>query len=100
MRLSRFVLTFSVMLIGALMMVSEAPEILTLTDNVGNDCESVQIVNLSRRRCPAENLTSLVVPALRPSAARPAEIGVQTAELSPASRSPRGVLLLTMTQRK
>ena len=54
-RFSHRMLTIAVLLIGGLMAVSEAPEILTLTDNVTNDCESVQIAQHGARRCIVEN---------------------------------------------
>lgn len=98
MRLSHRMLTIAVLLVGGLMALSEAPEILTLTDNVSNDCESVQVAGQSRQRCLVEDSTGKV------SHGRVLSSGdrgsAQSFLSSPSLESSRSLLLLLVTQRK
>ena len=95
-------LTIAVLLIGGLMTVSEAPEILTLTDNVTNDCESVQIAQHGARKSIVENATGKTIPAqvLFSISDEDREISAQNFLRSPSAKSPRSLLLLLVSQRK
>jgi hypothetical protein len=101
MTLSRRMLTITVMLVGVLMAVSEAPEILTLTDNVANDCESVQIKRVSGNKCLVKASTFKVVLARALfSAPVRADLIARSLAVSVSSRSTRSLLLMLVTQQK
>jgi hypothetical protein len=100
MKFSRSMLTVLVLLVGGLMAVSEAPEILTLSDNVSNDCETVEITRPSARKCAVTDSPRKITPG-QPLLSSPAVGDAVAHELmSPSSRSSRGLLLLLVTQRK
>lgn len=93
-------LTVAVLLVGALMAISETPEILTLTDDTSNDCESVQILEVTQSGCAFQKSAN-PPPArlpLRPFAGA-RNVTVHNLSLSLA-RSPRTLLVLLMLQRK
>ena len=95
-------LTFGVVLVAALMAVNEVPELLTLTDNVSNDYVSVRIGTESPRQGVVKDQTRQVTAA--PVVFNlPVRLRVATAcnfLFSTPARSPRGLLLLLVTQRK
>ena len=102
MKLSHRMLTVVVLLVGALMAVSEAPEILTLTDNASNDYLSVRIGRVSPR-------TSIVKDATHEATSPHVLFGAPYGErdvaahsflLSRSSTSPLSLLLLLVTHRK
>jgi len=100
MKFLRVTFTFAAVLVAVLMAFSEFPELLTLTDNVTNDYTlrigserpHAGVVKDSRREATAPP----VVPGL------PVRLRVATIANflhSPAAKSPRGLLLLLVTQR-
>jgi len=102
MKLSHRMLTIVVLLVGALMAVSEAPEILTLTDNTSNDYLSVQIRRVSPRTSLVKDVTheatSPHVLFGAPYGER--DVAAHSFLLSRSSTSPRSLLFLLVTQRK
>jgi hypothetical protein len=94
--------TFAVFLLATLMAVSEAPEILSLTDDVSNDCESVQIERQSPRRCIVEDSTRQATSSwvLFSLSTRENDALAHNFLLSSSSRSPDSLLLLLTLQRK
>lgn len=102
MKLSRKTLTFAVFLVAALLSISEAPEILTLTDDISNDCESVQITSQSSRQCIVKESADQVVPAPAPfsDSASDRRASVYNSPWSLSSLSTDTLLLLLVTQRK
>ena len=102
MKLSERMLTVAVLLVGALMAVSEAPEILTLTDNVSNDCVWVQTAQGSARHCVVKDPTRHP-PSGRSVYGPPGEgrDGLTQDSLHvTSSKSPRTLLSLLVSQRK
>jgi hypothetical protein len=95
-------LTFVVLLVGATIAVAEVPEILTLTDDISNDCEFVQITRPSSSRCRATNSTPKAIPAPVMFTGVPGDRRACTSNFlsSPSSKSPGSLLLLLVTQRK
>jgi len=95
-------LTVAVILLGATLAVGEAPEILTLTDDVSNDCESVQITRPSSRRRLVEDSPGQAIPAPVMFTDSPDDRGASAHNFlsSPSSRSAGSLLLLLVTQRK
>ncbi len=102
MKLSRGMLSIMVLLVGGLMAVNEAPEILTLTDDMANDCETIQVTRQGGRRSVVGDSTRQATPApLLASAAGGNGRGSKPNSLSPkSSQSPCSLLLMLVTQRK
>lgn len=94
--------TFAVFLLATLMAVSEAPEIFSLTDDVSNDCESVQVERQSPRRYIVEDSTRQATPSwvLFSLSTGENEALAHNFLLSSSSRSPNNLLLLLTLQRK
>ncbi len=102
MRFPRRMLAVAAMLVATLMAFSEAPEILTLSDKVSNDCEAVQVARTGRRSCLVEDSTHAVNPAIV-QLGPPAHHGdacTLNCPLSPPFRGSASLLLLLVTQRK
>jgi hypothetical protein len=101
MKLSHRMLTVAVLLVGALMTVSEAPEILTLTDDASNDYLSISIGRVSPRTSIVKDATDRAIsPHVLfgvPSGER--DVAAHSFLLSRSSKSPRSLLLLLVTQR-
>jgi len=92
-------LAFAVLLVSGLMAISEAPEILTLTDNVANDCESVQVVRQNRPQ--GEDSIGQMTSERAPISAYTSDRGgTQRFLSSPPRQSSPSLLLLLVTQRK
>src|ERR1035437_1560025 len=102
MKLSHRMLTVAVLLVRALMGVSEAPEILTLTDNASNDYLAVRIERVSARasivKDATHEATSPHVLFGAPYGDR--DVAAHSLLLSRSSTSPRRLFLLLVTQRK
>jgi hypothetical protein len=95
-------LTVTVLLVGALMAISEAPEILTLTDNVTNDYVTVQSGQAIPARDTIKNTTHHVIPADVVFGV-PFDVRNSLAHnflRSASSKAPRSLLLLLVSQRK
>ena len=100
MKFSQSMLTILVLLVGGLMAGSEAPEILTLSDDVSNDCELVQVTCPSARKCAVMGPTRKLTPGhVLPSDPVMGD-AVAHRLMSPSLRSSRSLLLLLVTQRK
>ena len=101
MTFSRRLLTILVLVVSGLMAVSEAPELLTLSDDVSNDCESVEVSRSNLCRDTIKKSTRPIIPAQALFAGPAIVEAVPHNLLSPASvRSTRSLLLLLVTQRK
>lgn len=100
MRFSHRVLGVVVLLVGGLMAVSEAPELLALTDNVSNDCESVQIVRPGARGCLSTHSTREITPPQTFPGASASSKAVALSLSFLSSGSTRSLLALLVTQRK
>ncbi len=102
MTLSRRILTIAVLVVGALMTVSEVPEILALTDDISNDYELAVIGRQSWRRCMVEDSTRRVTSAhvLFPASDEDHDAFAHKFLLPPSSTFPRNQLLTLMSQRK
>jgi len=97
--ISRRLLTVTVLLLGTLMAVSEAPEILTLTDNTSNDYEvAVEIARAHRPDLPDGNarIANSTAAASEPGCQAP----LRESCLSLPVRTGSTLLLLLTTQRK
>jgi len=99
--ISRRLLTVTVLLLGTLMAVSEAPEILTLTDNTSNDYEvAVEIARAHRPDLPDDK--AAITHSTPPAAA--SEPGCSALLRQPCFVLPfhtgSALLLLLTTQRK
>jgi hypothetical protein len=102
MTISRRVMTITVLLVGALMAISEAPEILTLTDNVTNDYVTVQSGQAIPARGTIKNTTHHVIPADVVFSV-PFDVRDSLAHnflRSASSKAPRSLLLLLVSQRR
>jgi hypothetical protein len=102
MKLFHGTFTFAVFLLATLMAVSEAPEIFSLTDDVSNDCESVQVERQGPRRCIVEDSTRQATPSLVlfSLSTRENDALAHNFLMSFSSRSPNSLLLLLTLQRK
>jgi len=101
MKLYRGMLTFVVVLMAAMMAANEFPELLTLTDNTTNDYVSVQRRSDNSQQIVIQRSTTQLTAV--PVAFNPPVGLLVTADsnflLSPAAKSPGGLLLLLVTQR-
>jgi hypothetical protein len=102
MKLPRRVLTIAVVLAGGLMAFSELPEILALTDNVNNDCESVHIARGFSHSCVVKDPTRQATTAqgLFNVSADGRETSAHNFLRSFSAKAPRSLLLLLVSQRK
>jgi hypothetical protein len=100
-RLSRRTLTIAILLVGTMIAVSEAPEILTLTNDVSNDCELIQMARQSPRRCIVKSSIGQENPAQALLVGSPSNSHARTHKFlwSSPSRSIRCLLLLLVTLR-
>jgi len=101
MKRAHTVLTFAVLLMAAMMAVNEFPELLTLTDNTSNDYVTVRTGgenahHVFLKRTAGQQTTGRV------ELSSPARLHVALDPnfvVSPTAKSPRGLLMLLVTQR-
>jgi hypothetical protein len=101
MKLYQRMFTFGIVLMAAMMALNEFPELLTLTDNTTNDYVSVQRRSDSSHQIVVQRSAAQLTAA--PAVFNPpVQLQVLAASnflLSPAAKSPGGLLLLLVTQR-
>jgi len=102
MKLSRRVLSIAVLLVGGLMAFSEVPEILTLTDNVSNDCESVRVAHRTSHPGLIKDPTRQAAPAhaFFSASNEDRDTSAHNFLRSPSAKAARSLLLLLVSQRK
>jgi hypothetical protein len=101
MKLHQRMLTFGIVLMAAMMAFNEFPELLTLTDNVTNDYVSVRSRSESSHQIVVQESTDQLT-AVPMVFNPPVQLRVAADSnflLSPAAKSPGGLLLLLVTQR-
>jgi hypothetical protein len=101
MRLSHRMLAIAVLLTGGLMVLSQTSEILSLSDNVSNDCEATQIVRRSQQQCVVEDSSAQTTAGGTIFSASSRDRGEIRSFLSSSfPHSSSSLLLLLVTQRK
>ena len=102
MRLPRKAFTIAVLLVGGLMAFSEVPELLSLTDNVSNDCESVRVAHLTSNSGVIKDPTRQATSAhtLFSASVEDRDTSTHNFLRSPSAKAARSLLLLLVSQRK
>jgi len=101
MKLYQRMLGLAVVLMAAMMALNEVPELLTLTDNTTNDYVSVQKRSDSSHQVVVQRSAAQVTatPAVVHPPIQSEVLAASNFLLSPAAKSPGGLLLLLVTQR-